>query len=134
MRGRSRRILEDYWKKKLTSEQYKVLRQKDTEAPFTGKLLHNKEKGIYACAGCGVALFSSRAKFDSGTGWPSFFAASRNIKLQQDRSHGMQRTEVLCKKCGGYLGHIFDDGPKPTGKRYCINSAALAFRKSRKPA
>ena len=124
---------EQEWKKKLTPEQYNVLREKGTEMPFTGKLLHNKEKGTYICGGCGAELFSSEAKFDSGTGWPSFYEPNNreNIELKKDFTHGMLRTEVLCKKCGGHLGHIFDDGPAPTGKRYCMNSCALDFRKEK---
>ncbi len=119
------------WKKKLTPEQYKVLREKGTEIPFTGKLLHNKEKGDYVCAACGTVLFSSDAKFDSGTGWPSFDKPENleNVELKTDISFGMKRTEVLCKKCGGHLGHVFDDGPTKTGQRYCINSCSLEFKK-----
>ena len=118
------------WKKKLTSEQYRTLREKATELPFSGKLLQNKEKGVYVCAGCGAELFSSDTKYDSGCGWPSFYAANKEkIELKEDVSHGMTRIEVLCKKCGGHLGHVFDDGPQPTGQRYCINSAALEFAK-----
>ncbi len=124
---------EEEWKKKLTSEQYDVLREKGTEPAFTGKLLHNKEKGTYVCAGCGAELFSSGTKFDSGTGWPSFYEPKNkeNIELRKDFSHGMMRTEVLCKKCGGHLGHIFDDGPAPTGKRFCMNSCSLEFKKGK---
>lgn len=121
---------EDEWKKKLTPEQYRILREKGTEVPFTGKLLHNKEKGMYICAGCGAELFSSDTKFDSGTGWPSFDKANReNIELKKDFSYGMVRIEVLCKKCDGHLGHVFDDGPTERGKRFCINSCALGFKK-----
>ena len=121
---------EEEWKKKLTREQYHILREKGTEMPFTGKLLHNKEKGIYICAGCGAELFPSDTKFDSGTGWPSFYDANKeNIELKKDFSHGMIRTEVLCKKCRGHLGHVFDDGPTSTGKRFCINSCSLDFKK-----
>jgi len=119
------------WKKNLTPEQYQVLRQKGTERAFTGKFWNHHEKGEYRCAGCGTTLFTSDAKFDSGCGWPSFSApaATNGIAETEDRTHGMVRTEVLCSKCGGHLGHVFDDGPKPTGLRYCINSAALEFEK-----
>lgn len=122
---------EDEWKKKLAPEQYHVLREKGTEMPFTGKLLHNKENGMYTCAGCGSELFSSGTKFDSGTGWPSFDNANMgNVELKKDFSHGMTRTEVICRKCRGHLGHLFDDGPTFTGKRFCINSCSLDFRKN----
>ena len=120
------------WKKKLTPEQYRVLREKGTEPAFTGKYVDNKEKGMYTCAACGAPLFSSDKKFDSGTGWPSFYdvAEKGNVELHEDTSHGMKRIEVTCKKCGGQLGHVFDEGPKnKTGKRYCINSCSLDFKK-----
>jgi len=122
-------LSKDKWKKKLTKEQYRVLRKKGTEPAFTGKFWNHLEKGIYKCAGCGVPLFSSEEKFDSGTGWPSFDRSmdDANVKEKLDTSHGMIRTEVLCGKCGGHLGHIFDDGPKSTGCRYCINSISLDF-------
>lgn len=125
------RKTEEEWKKALAPEQYKVLREKETELPFTGKLLHNTEEGIYVCAGCGNELFSSETKFDSGSGWPSFFEAlsKDSIELKTDSSFGMKRVEIICAKCGGHLGHLFEDGPPPTGKRHCINSAALTFKK-----
>jgi len=117
-------------KKKLTPEQYNVLREKGTEAPFTGNFLHNKGRGMYICAACGAELFPSGTKFDSGTGWPSFYdvATKGAVKLEEDRSYGMVRTEVTCANCGSHLGHLFDDAyGQPTGQRYCINSCALDF-------
>ncbi len=122
---------EEKWKEKLTPEQYKVLREKGTEAPFTGKYLDNKESGMYKCAACGAPLFSSSAKFDSGTGWPSFDApvAEGKIKLIEDSAHGMHRTEVVCANCGSHLGHVFADGPTKTGERFCINSVCLQLEK-----
>jgi methionine-R-sulfoxide reductase len=129
--GSAMACTDEEWKSRLTPEQYNVLRQKATEAPFSGKLLHNRENGTYVCAACGAELFSSGAKFDSGTGWPSFRepAAGGKIRTEDDYSHGMHRIEISCGNCGGHLGHVFDDGPKPTGKRYCVNSLALGFRK-----
>jgi peptide-methionine (R)-S-oxide reductase len=117
------------WKKILTPEQFKILREKGTERAFTGKYATTHEHGIYRCAGCGLDLFKSEDKFESGTGWPSFTApiAKENIKTVVDKSFFSTRTEVLCRRCGGHLGHVFDDGPKPTGLRYCMNSAALDF-------
>ena len=124
---------EEEWEKKLTPEQYDVLRQKGTEPAFAGKYVHNKKKGMYHCAGCGNELFSSGTKFDSGTGWPSFDKPENleNVELKKDFSHGMIRTEVICKRCGGHLGHVFNDGPTETGQRYCINSCALDFKERR---
>jgi peptide-methionine (R)-S-oxide reductase len=125
---------EEDWKKKLTKEQYHVLRQKGTERPFTGKLLNNHEQGVYVCAACGAELFSSDTKFESGTGWPSFYspANKENVGEKADNAWLMHRTEVLCNKCGGHLGHVFEDGPQPTGLRYCINSLSLDFKKQEK--
>jgi peptide-methionine (R)-S-oxide reductase len=115
------------WREELTPEQYQVLRKQGTERPFTGKYWNVKDDGIYRCAGCGAELFSSDTKFESGSGWPSFYepAVAENVEVHRDTSHGMIRTEARCANCGGHLGHVFDDGPNPTGLRFCINSCSL---------
>lgn len=122
---------EQEWKETLTPEQYEILRQKGTERPFTGKYYKNKDKGIYKCAACGGELFDSETKYDSGSGWPSFHSPSSedSVSLDKDTSLGMVRTEVRCSKCDSHLGHVFDDSPGPTGKRFCINSVSLNFEK-----
>lgn len=124
---------DEEWRQQLTPEQFAVLRQKGTERAFTGAYWNTKEKGVYSCAGCGEVLFQSDTKYDSGCGWPSFYApnATNVITEAPDNSHFMQRTEVVCSKCGGHLGHVFDDGPRPTGLRYCINSASLKFEEKK---
>ena len=117
------------WQRELTPEQYEVLRQKGTEPAFTGKYVYNKDSGMYRCAGCGSDLFRSDTKFESGTGWPSFTepALAEAVETHAETSHGITRTEVVCRRCGGHLGHVFPDGPQPTGLRYCINSCSLEF-------
>lgn len=126
----TRQFTDEELRKKLTPDEYRILREKGTEAPYTGKLLHNKDKGLYVCPVCGSELFSSDTKFDSGSGWPSFYdvASTGAVKLVDDSSHGMQRTEVVCATCGSHLGHLFNDAKdQPTGQRFCINSASLKF-------
>ena len=119
---------DDEWRDVLTEEEYHILRERGTEPKFSGEYLDVDEDGVFRCSGCGAALFDSETKFDSGSGWPSFFDADEDaVETRTDTRHGMQRIEVLCRNCGGHLGHVFDDGPEPTGKRYCINSAALDF-------
>ena len=122
---------DEEWRQTLTPEQYRILRQAGTERPFTGKYWNKKDDGTYQCAACGQELFTSSTKFDSGCGWPSFYEALDSGKVTEhvDNSHGMRRTEVLCSRCGGHLGHVFEDGPNPTGLRYCINSESLQFTK-----
>jgi peptide-methionine (R)-S-oxide reductase len=122
---------EEDWKKQLNDEEYKVLREKGTESPWTGALLENKEKGTYECAACGNDLYSSETKFDSGSGWPSFYdpISKGAVEFESDKSFGMIRTEVKCANCGSHLGHVFPDGPKPSGQRYCMNSVAMKFKK-----
>jgi len=129
--GRKTQLSEEEWKKRLDRKQYHVLRQKGTEPAFTGKHLDNHERGMYVCAGCGTELFSSDTKFESGSGWPSFWApaAEESVEEKPDNSFFMRRTELLCKNCGGHLGHVFEDGPNPTGLRYCVNSLSLNFKK-----
>ena len=121
------------WKKLLTSNEFHILREEGTERPYTGSLLHNKKHGTYYCAACGLALFSSANKYDSQTGWPSFYQPinKKNVTEKSDKTLGEERTEVECARCGGHLGHVFDDGPKPTGLRYCMNSGAMKFKASK---
>jgi peptide-methionine (R)-S-oxide reductase len=123
---------EDGWRRRLTPERYEVLRNKGTEPAFTGEYAFTKDAGVYRCAGCGQELFDASTKFESGTGWPSFWEPIDRgaVELHEDRSYGMRRIEVTCARCGGHLGHVFDDGPQPTGERYCMNSAALRLQRS----
>lgn len=126
-----KKMPENYWKEKLTPEQYKVARQCGTEPPFTGKFVNHHEDGIYTCSACGHELFDSKTKFESGSGWPSFYdvIAKGHVETKTDNSHGMNRIEVRCANCAAHLGHVFPDGPNPTGQRYCINSVSLDFKK-----
>ena len=125
-------LSDDEWRKRLSPEQFRILRSSGTERPFCGTLLDNKQQGVYACAGCGLPLFSSDGKFNSGTGWPSFFQpiAPGNVAERADESHGMVRVEINCARCDGHLGHVFPDGPPPTRLRFCLNSESLAFTPS----
>jgi peptide-methionine (R)-S-oxide reductase len=129
-------LTEEQWRERLNPDQFEVLRHAATERPFTGEYVNLKDDGIYRCAGCGAELFHSGTKFESGTGWPSFYepAVAENVELHQDKSLGMVRTEVKCRRCGGHLGHVFPDGPRPTGERYCMNSCALQFEPAGLPS
>ncbi len=126
---------DDEWKRELTPAEYKIIRQKGTEPPFTGAYVNAKEKGVYKCRACGMPLFSSETKYDSGSGWPSFYqpVTGENVREEDDRAHGMRRTEVQCAACDAHLGHVFPDGPNPTGLRYCINSTSLDLDKDADP-
>lgn len=126
--GVQMKLTEQQWQQKLTEEEFRVCRQKGTEPPFSGELLHQNDKGDYLCKCCGTKLFSSETKFDAGCGWPSFFDQhGDNVQFTEDNSHGMQRIEITCKHCDAHLGHVFNDGPTPTGQRYCVNSLSVSF-------
>ena len=129
----SKKYIEKDWKKVITNEEYQILRKKGTEPAFTGKYVNYKKEGIYVCAGCDNPLFSSETKFDSGSGWPSFWdvISKESVELKSDNSFGMKRVEVVCSRCGGHLGHVFEDGPRPTGKRFCINSLSLNIKEKK---
>lgn len=119
---------DEEWRERLSEEEYRILREAETEPRFSGEFVDETDEGSFVCAGCGTTLFDAETKFDSGSGWPSFYAAAGDtVETRLDTSHGMRRTEVVCARCGGHLGHVFEDGPDPTGKRYCINAAALEF-------
>ena len=126
---------EQEWREQLTEEQYRITRQKGTERPFTGEYVHNKETGVYLCVACGNTLFNSETKYDSGSGWPSFYAPidPEKVETHPDFSLGMRRVEIVCSRCGSHLGHVFEDGPRPTGLRYCVNSTSLNFEQAGKP-
>ena len=129
----SKKYIEKDWKKVITNDEYQILRKKGTEPAFTGKYVNYKKEGIYVCAGCANPLFSSETKFDSGSGWPSFWdvISKESVELKSDNSFGMKRVEVVCNRCGGHLGHVFEDGPRPTGKRFCINSLSLNIKEKK---
>ena len=129
----SKKYIEKDWKKVITNDEYQILRKKGTEPAFTGKYVNYKKEGIYVCAGCANPLFSSETKFDSGSGWPSFWdvISKESVELKSDNGFGMKRVEVVCSRCGGHLGHVFEDGPRPTGKRFCINSLSLNIKEKK---